>query len=122
MKGFIISGLAGLFIASLGATSYADTIRVNVSNESGSRANLIMGNTHMQKRVISLGAADATLFTAHYTYPERISIQTSETYNKNCDWARARIPGVRMNAIQSLDIIITTDKLTNSPNCLIDWH
>ncbi len=120
MKGFIISGLVGLFIASLGATSYADTIRVNVTNESGSRANLIMGGAN--KHVISLGAADATLFTAHYTYPDHISVQTSKRYPKNCDWARTRLAGVRMDAIQSLDIIITKDTLTNSPTCLIDWH
>jgi hypothetical protein len=119
MKGFIISGLAGLFIASLGATSYADTIRVNATNESGIRTNLIIG---AQKRVVSLGVADATLFTAQYNYPDRIAIQTPKRYPKACDWARARPPGIRMDAIQSLDIIISTDKLTNSLNCLIDWH
>lgn len=120
MKGFIISGLAGLFIASLGATSYADTISVNVINESGSRANLIVGGG--QNRMISLGAADTTSFTANYTYPERISVQTTQRYTKNCDWARVRFSGARMDAMQSLDIIISTDKLTHSPTCLIDWH
>jgi hypothetical protein len=113
MKGLILSALGGLMLASIGS-GYADVIRFTVINESSSAANLIIKSG--QNRTIPVGIGAAKMLTANYTYPDQVLVQSRGAYPKPCNWS---MPRVGKQIIKMITINISTDKSTNTQNCLL---
>ncbi len=113
MKELLLRSLA-IGLLAVNVNCYADTIRITAINESPTSADLTIG-TGNQSFTVTPGSVK--MFTADYTYPATISIHRLGRFSQNCSWS---MPLVGKQTIRALTLNISSDKLSNTPTCLID--
>ncbi len=130
MKGLAFSALAGILIASISLSTYADSIPITVVNESSAPVVLMIKPNSQSGRVaaatpssvqeISIAAAAIKMFTGRYTYSmDDFFIQSVGHPMQQCKFASAPIAP---QAPKLITLNISNDPSTRGQNCLVSWQ